>query len=111
MILGLTRQRMITFAAASLVGLAGGTPAFAIDAETLKMRSLAATCAQCHGTDGHVIGDEISGLAGQEKSKLLERLTSFRNGTRKATIMHQITRGYSEAQLAALADYFSKQRR
>jgi sulfide dehydrogenase cytochrome subunit len=44
---------------------------------------------------------------GRPRDYLLTQLMAFRTGDRKATIMHQITRGYSELQLEQLAGYFS----
>lgn len=74
----------------------------------LALRSLAATCAQCHGTDGRAAADSlVPALAGQPAEQLLARLTAFRNGSVGATVMTQIARGYSEAQLRALAAYFA----
>lgn len=81
------------------------------EAQRLYLRSLAATCAQCHGTEGRAVqGEAMIRLAGQPREYLLTQLMAFRTGDRKATIMHQITRGYSEAQLEALAAYFAAQR-
>jgi cytochrome c553 len=37
-------------------------------------------------------------------------MAEFRAGTRPATVMHQIAKGYGEAETAALADYFSQQK-
>ena len=46
-------------------GFAAGTPAFGQSAQTLQLRSLASTCANCHGTDGRaVVGSAIPALAG-----------------------------------------------
>jgi cytochrome c553 len=36
-------------------------------------------------------------------------LTQFKEGKKPATVMHQLAKGYSEQELAALADYFSNQ--
>jgi cytochrome c553 len=33
----------------------------------------------------------------------------FRDGKRPATIMHQISKGYSDQQIEQLADYFARQ--
>jgi cytochrome subunit of sulfide dehydrogenase len=78
------------------------------EAQRLYMRSLAATCAHCHGTDGRAVeGEALIRLAGQPRDYLLTQLMAFRTGDRKATIMHQITRGYSEQQLEQLAAYFA----
>lgn len=87
------------------------SPAHALDPADLKIQTLAATCAQCHGTDGRAVqGQAMVRLAGLSKEHLLTQLLAFRSGQRPATIMHQIARGYSQEQLAALADYFSKQK-
>ena len=93
------------------LALSMGAPAWASDAQQLRTRALAATCAQCHGTDGRAVaGEPMVALAGQQKDHLLTQLMAFRSGQRKATIMHQITRGYSAEQLEALSVYFAAQK-
>ena len=83
----------------------------AADTERLRTRALAATCAHCHGTDGHAVpGQAMVKLAGLPERYILEQLTAFRTGQRPATIMHQITRGYSQEQLETLAKYFAAQK-
>src|SRR5438093_1588569 len=57
-------------------------------------RNLAATCANCHGTDGNSVGG-MEVLAGMPKGKMLNSLKAFRNGEKPATIMHQIAKGYT----------------
>ncbi len=76
--------------------------------EALKLRALAATCAHCHGTDGRAVeGEATIRLAGLPADYLLTQLMAFRSGQRPATIMHQITRGYSQEQLESLSTYFA----
>jgi len=88
-----------------------GTAKVPPEAERIYMRSLAATCAQCHGTEGRAVeGEALVRLAGLPRDYLLTQLLAFRTGDRKATIMHQITRGYSEEQLEKLAAYFAAQK-
>lgn len=95
----------------SSVGLLSVSTAQAKDPERLRLRALAATCAQCHGTDGRAVeGEALIRLAGLPQDYLLSQLMAFRSGERKATIMHQITRGYSQEQLEALAKYFAAQK-
>ena len=69
-------------------------------------RNLAATCANCHGTDGNSAGG-IPGLAGMSKAKMLGLINEFRSGAKPATIMHQLSKGYSDSQLDLIADYFA----
>ncbi|MGD9870345.1 MAG: cytochrome c [Thauera sp.] len=71
-------------------------------------RNLAATCANCHGTGGRSVYEP---LVGQPRVKLLQTLDDFRTGEHEATIMHQIVRGYSDAQLELIADWFSGQQK
>jgi cytochrome c553 len=86
------------------------TGAWAADQQRLRTRVLAATCAQCHGTDGRAVeGQAMVRLAGLPKDYALTQLLAFRTGQRPATVMHQITRGYSPAQLDELATYFAAQ--
>lgn len=108
-------QRYTTAArAGSAIGallLLGSLPAQAADAERLRTRALAATCAHCHGTDGRALpGQAMARLAGLPERYLLEQLTAFRTGQRPATVMHQITKGYSQEQLETLATYFAAQK-
>ena len=88
-----------------------GEPARAAPA-ALYMRSLAAGCAACHGTDGHAPADAaLPALAGMAAPVLIERMQAYRSGARPGTVMPQIAKGYSDAQIAELADYFALQGR
>lgn len=98
---------LLTACLAALALVAG--PAAA--QETKHVRSLAATCANCHGTDGHAVpGATMPPLAGQPKESIVQRFKEYRSGTRPATVMHQIAKGYSDAQVEALAAYFAAQK-
>ena len=86
-------------------------PVQAQDAQTLQVAGLAATCANCHGTQGRTVGNALPPLAGMNREAMLEQLRAFRSGARPATIMHQLTRGFSDAQLEQIATYLSRQPR
>lgn len=72
-------------------------------------RNLAATCANCHGTNGHSLGG-MDSLAGESKEKLLQKLADFRSGDKPATIMHQIVAGYTDEQLDLITGWFAEQK-
>lgn len=74
----------------------------------LRLRTLAATCAACHGTEGRALPDSpVPGLAGLPAGALKQALLAFKSGARPGTVMPQLAKGYEDAQLAALADYFA----
>ena len=74
-------------------------------------RNLAATCANCHGTNGNAVkGSGMDALAGMEKAKILQKLADFKSGDKPASIMHQISKGYTEEQLDLIAGYFAAQK-
>jgi cytochrome c553 len=85
-------------------------PAFAAPNLTEKgVRGMAASCAACHGTNGRAApGSTVAGLAGRSGDELVQVMAQFKAGQRPATVMHQIAKGYTEAEIAAMADYFSK---
>ena len=95
--------------ALSAIALLIAGPALAQDASALRARSLAATCAQCHGTDGHVPpGSAMVALAGMPAAYLTEQMKAFKTGTRPGTVMPQLAKGFSDAQIAQLAAYFAQ---
>jgi sulfide dehydrogenase cytochrome subunit len=71
---------------------------------------LYATCAACHGTNGAGSGSALPVLAGQPKDALAQSLRDFKSGTRPATIMHQIAKGYTEEQIEQIAAYLAMQK-
>jgi len=81
--------------------------ALAQDATALRTRGLAATCANCHGTDGRTQGETVPTLAGRDRELIASRLREFRDGKRPATVMHQLAKGYTEEQIDTLAAYFA----
>jgi cytochrome subunit of sulfide dehydrogenase len=90
----------------------GAAGAAAQDAKALHLKALAATCANCHGTMGRAVeGAAVPGLAGMPASYLADQMRAFKAGTRPATVMHQIAKGYSDAQIDAIAGYFAVQKK
>jgi len=86
-------------------------PLAAVAQDTPAARSLAATCAACHGTDGRSVTNDVAGLAGLPREHIVSQMRAFRDGTRPATVMHQIAKGYSDQQIELMADYFSRRPR
>ena len=75
-------------------------------------RNLAAACAICHGTQGKPpSGAPVVPLAGLPREHIATQMRAFRDGTRPATVMHQIAKGYNDQQIDAMAAWFAAQRR
>jgi len=75
-------------------------------------RDLAAGCAICHGTNGSPgAGSPLVPLAGLPKDHVAAQMKAFRDGKRPATVMHQIAKGYTDAQIDQLAAWFAAQKR
>lgn len=93
---------------AALVLGASATVAWAQTSATLHQRALAATCANCHGTDGRTVsGSAIPSLVGMPKNYMVIQMKAFKDGTRPATVMHQLSKGITDEQVDSIASYFS----
>lgn len=88
-----------------LITLMSGA-AWSQSVDSLQVRSWAAACANCHGTNGQAQAGNES-LAGVSKDDLVKKLMDFKSGRKPATIMHQLSKGYSDEQLNAIAAYFA----
>ena len=80
-----------------------------VAATDLYKRGLAATCANCHGTDGKGVVDGgmplINGLTSEQ---MLVQLKAFKTGAREGTIMPQLAKGYTDEQLEIIANQLGK---
>lgn len=79
-------------------------------AQDVAVRSMAATCANCHGTNGRSVGT-LPGLAGVDKGYMVQQMQDFKTGKRPATIMHQLAKGLGDGQIEQLAAYFAAQQK
>ena len=72
-------------------------------ADEYRGRSIGSSCMGCHGT-GSAIPKIILGSPVEYYESVLK---SFRDGSRPGTIMGRIAKGYSDEDIAAVAQYFS----
>ena len=78
----------------------------------LQTRALVASCAGCHGTDGRPVeGSAIPPLAGSSKADITMQMKAFKEGTRPATVMHQLSKGYTDEQIDRISTYFAAAKR
>ncbi|MEY2707336.1 MAG: hypothetical protein RI905_1088 [Pseudomonadota bacterium] len=98
-----TRQSSILAAVSfvSLMVIAGS-----VNAQSLQVKQWAASCSACHGTDGYSEGGMAS-LAGQTKAELIQKMNEYKSGKRVASIMHQLSKGYTDEQIEQISAYFA----
>lgn len=77
-------------------------------AEMASAAGLANSCFSCHGTDGKSAG-AMPTIAGKSAAYMVEKLTSFKSGALDSTVMGRIAKGFSDAEIDALAKFFSGQ--
>lgn len=68
---------------------------------------IALACAGCHGQGGAGSGS-VPKIAGYNRDLFIAQWKAFREKQRPATMMDRIATGYTDAEVATLADYFSK---
>ncbi len=83
---------ILTFAAASAQEVNAGA------------RLLAQPCAGCH-RDSNATAGMVPTLDRQSGRQLLQALREFKSGTRPATVMQRIARGYRDEELERISTY------
>ncbi len=79
-------------------------------AESVAPAVLAASCASCHGPGGASPG-AIPSIDKLNAATMTAMLNGFRSGQIEATVMNRIAKGYSDAEVAALVQYFAGRNR
>ncbi|MDP1658663.1 MAG: class I cytochrome c [Methylotenera sp.] len=110
-----------------ITGNAAEVSVFSAEQNT-HIRALAASCAACHGTLGNAVGNNSGGnaagtnsatdtnganavLAGIDPAEFTTKMLGFKDGSRKATVMHHHAKGLNMDEINQLAVHFSQQKR
>jgi cytochrome subunit of sulfide dehydrogenase len=96
-------MRLPVLSAAFLALAATIAPAFAQGPAPLAAEG----CIGCHGPEGRGVAGGIP-IAGRDRAELVAIMTAFRANERSGTIMGRIARGYTDAEIAAVAEHFSR---
>ncbi|HZX69361.1 MAG TPA: c-type cytochrome [Rhodanobacter sp.] len=95
-------MRILLIAALCLAAL----PSFA---QTPVKPSRLGLCAACHGETGHAHMPGVPNLAGQRLDYLRDALKQYRDGRRNVPVMRAATGPLNQAELDALARWYSVQ--
>ena len=98
-----------------LVGITAEVISFK-DPDIVHTRTLASSCAACHGTLGNAVElDHISNvmpsLAGLDGAYFTTQMVAFKTGERSSLIMQRHAKGLNIDEINWLAIYFSQQKR
>ncbi len=74
----------------------------AVAAQTVDVTVLAASCATCHGP-GLGGSGAVPSIKGRRSADLASAMRAFQSGERPATIMTRLSKGWSAAEIDALA--------
>lgn len=94
------------------LALSASSAAFAADKPLMSGASasmLANTCAGCHGTNGASSGPASPSIAGMSAVYFEEIMQGFKSGDVPSTIMKRIADGYTDEEILAMGEFFSKQ--
>jgi cytochrome c len=86
------------------VAIIGGNPGLAAD--VVYGEYLASECVTCHGANADA---SIPALHALRYEELIAALEAYRDGTRTNAVMQSVARSLGDAEIEALAAYFSGQ--
>jgi cytochrome c553 len=69
----------------------------------------ATACSGCHAASAGV-ASPVPRLAGLGEADMLKAMQEFRAGTRPATVMDRIAKGYTDAEIQTIAAWYARQR-
>jgi cytochrome subunit of sulfide dehydrogenase len=69
----------------------------------------AASCTGCHASNPKV-ETRVPRIAGRSPAEIVAAMEAFRSGQKSATVMDRIAKGFTEAEVRAIADWLGAQR-
>ena len=69
----------------------------------------AASCSGCHPASTRVTSP-VPRLAGMDQAAIVKALQDFRAGTRTGTVMDRIAKGFTDAEIQAIAAWYAAQK-
>lgn len=73
-----------------------------------NIEKLAQTCNNCHGANGQSAGPNMPSIGGIPEVYLKKVMLEWKHGKRYAATMDRLIKGYSDAEIEALAAYYAK---
>ena len=67
----------------------------------------AAACSGCHAASGARVDTAIPPIAGRAAAEIEQQMQAFKAGQRPATVMDRIAKGFSDAEVQAIAAWYA----
>ncbi|WKJ92048.1 hypothetical protein QZJ86_07865 [Methylomonas montana] len=96
-------MKRICYAAALAASLFGAVIHAEIDAQ-----AIAFNCLNCHADSSASVDTSIPSLETLSREQIQQALLDFKYDRKPATLMPRLAKGYSDEELAAVADYLSR---
>jgi cytochrome subunit of sulfide dehydrogenase len=98
-------QAMRTLIAAAMLAATGG----AACAASPEPPPGASSCSGCHASRKGV-DTAVPPLAGRPAADTIAQMMAFKSGQKPATVMDRIAKGFSDAEVQAIADWYAQQK-
>ncbi|MBH03901.1 MAG: cytochrome C [Xanthomonadales bacterium] len=105
----MTMRRSATLALLLLGLLVACSPDNTPGVDKQDLAGRRAACAACHGKTGIAQAPSFPTIAGQPTEYLVRAMTAYREGRRDNAIMNGQMRGFTDAEIQALAIYYHQQ--
>ena len=69
----------------------------------------AAACSGCHPSAARG-SSPVTPLAGRDRAEIIKAMQDFRSGARAGTVMDRIAKGFTDAEIQAIAAWYATQR-
>lgn len=69
----------------------------------------AASCSGCHAASARVTSP-VPRLVGLDRAVIIKAMQDFRSGSRAATVMDRIAKGFTDEEIQAIAAWYATQR-
>ena len=69
----------------------------------------AAACSGCHPSSARG-ASPVARLAGRDRAEIVKAMQDFRSGARAGTVMDRIAKGFTDAEIQAIAAWYAEQK-
>ena len=69
----------------------------------------ASSCSGCHAA-GAKVDTPVPRLAGRKAADIVTQMQAFKTGQKPATVMDRIAKGFADAEVQAIADWYAQQK-